>query len=78
MTPKTPTRESPFSLTFGTEVVLPPEVVFLTLRAKHFEENSSEQGLQENLDLIEEQRAEEHLRTLAYHKVIALLYNHKV
>ncbi|RWV79119.1 hypothetical protein GW17_00059803, partial [Ensete ventricosum] len=34
--------------------------------------------LRENLDLLEERRAEAHLRTLAYKKAIVRLYDHKV
>ncbi|RWW05462.1 hypothetical protein GW17_00031261 [Ensete ventricosum] len=78
MTPKASTGEFPFSLAFGTETILPPEVVFPTLRTKNFERGASEQGLQANLDLIEGHRAEAHLRTLTYQRVIALLYNRKV
>ncbi|RWW14422.1 hypothetical protein BHE74_00013252 [Ensete ventricosum] len=63
--------ESPFSLAFGTEAVLLPEVVFPTSQVENFEENTSEQGLQENLNLIEEQKVKAQLRTLAYHKVVA-------
>ncbi|RZS02898.1 hypothetical protein BHM03_00033004 [Ensete ventricosum] len=61
-----------FSLTFGTEVVFP------TLWVKCFEEEALGKRLWENLDLFEERRAEAHLRTLTYKKVIARLYNQMV
>ncbi|RWW07159.1 hypothetical protein GW17_00029471 [Ensete ventricosum] len=70
--------ESPYSLAFGTEVVLPPEVVFPTLRVKHFEPEASEVGLKENLDLVKELRAEAHLHALSYWNAIAQLYNCRV
>ncbi|RWW56122.1 hypothetical protein BHE74_00037186 [Ensete ventricosum] len=38
----------------------------------------SSQQLRENLDLLEEKRADTHLRMLAYKKVFARLYNHRV
>ncbi|RRT66517.1 hypothetical protein B296_00008723 [Ensete ventricosum] len=77
-TPKTPTGESPYSLAFRTEVVLPPEVVFLTLRVQTHGEEASNQQLCENLDLLEEKRADTHLRTLAYRRAITKLYNCRV
>ncbi|RRT32095.1 hypothetical protein B296_00058935 [Ensete ventricosum] len=78
MTPKTPIREFPYSLAFGIEVVLPPEVIFPTLRIEHFEQEASGLGLKENVDLIEELRAKAHQRALTYQKVIARLYNRRV
>ncbi|RRT32684.1 hypothetical protein B296_00040305, partial [Ensete ventricosum] len=77
-TPKTLTGESPYSLAFGTEVVLPPEVVFLTLRIQTHDEEASNQQLCENLDLLEKKRADAHLRMLAYRRATAKLYNHRV
>ncbi|RWW19930.1 hypothetical protein BHE74_00006073 [Ensete ventricosum] len=74
---KTPTGESPFILAFGTEAVLPPEVVYPTFRVESYEESSSSDRLRENLDFLEEQRAEAHLRALTYKKVVARLYNCK-
>ncbi|RWW79658.1 hypothetical protein BHE74_00012035, partial [Ensete ventricosum] len=53
-------------------------VVFQTLLVENFEEHTSEEGLQANLDLLEEQRVEAHLRALACKKVMAKLYNQKV
>ncbi|RWW65453.1 hypothetical protein BHE74_00027247, partial [Ensete ventricosum] len=72
---KTPTGESPYSLPFGIEAVLPPEVVFPTLRVQTDGEEASNQQLRENLDLLEEKRADAHLRTLAYRRAVTKLYN---
>ncbi|XP_064993979.1 uncharacterized protein LOC135630743 [Musa acuminata AAA Group] len=69
-TPKTASRESPFSLAFGTKVVLPPEMMFSTLHTSNYEQGDSEKGLRANLDLLEERRAKAHLHTLAYKKAI--------
>lgn len=77
-TPKASSRESSFSLAFETEVVLPPEMLFPTLRTDTFEENNSEQSLRASLDLLKERRAKAHLRTLVYKKAMTRLYNHKV
>ncbi|XP_064957834.1 uncharacterized protein LOC135608726 [Musa acuminata AAA Group] len=67
-TPKTTLGESPFSLAFEIEAVLPPEMVFPTLRTIAYKQDNSEEGLRANLDLLEERRAKAHLRTLAYKK----------
>ncbi|RWW60045.1 hypothetical protein BHE74_00032985 [Ensete ventricosum] len=78
MTPKTPMGESPFSLTFGTEAVLPPEMVYTTLRVESYEEPTSSDRLRENLDLLKERRAKAHLRAFTYKKTVARLYDYKV
>lgn len=59
-------------------MVLLPEVVFPTPRIENFEEETSEEGLRANLDLVEERRANARLRALAYKKTIAKLYNQRV
>ncbi|RRT50791.1 hypothetical protein B296_00037883, partial [Ensete ventricosum] len=77
-TPKTSTTESPFNLTFGTEAVLLPEVVYPTFRVETYEESTLSNQLRANLDLLEERRATMHLRILGYKKVVANLYNRRV
>ncbi|XP_009386946.2 uncharacterized protein LOC103973966 [Musa acuminata AAA Group] len=77
-TPKTTSGESLFSLAFGTDAVLSPEMEFPTLRTIVYKQDDSEEGLWANLDLIEEKRAEAHLRILAYKKAMARIYNRKV
>ncbi|RWW09222.1 hypothetical protein GW17_00027298 [Ensete ventricosum] len=76
--PKAQTGEPLFSLAFSAEAVLSSTVVFPTLQAKCFEEDSSGRSLLENLDLLEEYRAKAHLWTLAYKKVGVRLYNQRV
>ena len=44
-TPKTPTGESPYSLSFGTEAVLPSEVAVPTPRTASYSEEASCEGL---------------------------------
>ncbi|XP_065015514.1 uncharacterized protein LOC135642962 [Musa acuminata AAA Group] len=77
-TPKTVTGEFPYSLTFGTEAVLPPEVAIATLRIGGYDEEVSNEGLRAALDLLEEQRADAHLKALSYKRVVAKVYNRKV
>ncbi|XP_065049834.1 uncharacterized protein LOC135679779 [Musa acuminata AAA Group] len=77
-TPKTATGESPYSLSYGTEAVLPPEVVFPTPRVEEYQETTSDQGLRAGLDLIEERRAGAHRRELSYKRAVARVYNRRV
>ncbi|RRT41866.1 hypothetical protein B296_00044003 [Ensete ventricosum] len=67
--------ESPYSLAFGTEGVLPPEVIFLTLRIENFTPEALEAGLRKNLDMLKERRAKAHLKNLHYQRAVAQLYN---
>ncbi|XP_064986960.1 uncharacterized protein LOC135625801 [Musa acuminata AAA Group] len=77
-TPKTATGESPYSLTFGTEAVLLPEVVIATLRTRSYDEEVSNEGLGASLDILEEQRANAHLKALSYQRAVVRTYNRKV
>ncbi|RWW63459.1 hypothetical protein BHE74_00029359, partial [Ensete ventricosum] len=64
-----------FSLIFGTEAVLSPEVVYPTFWVETYQEPSSSDRLRENLDLLEERRATMHMQILGYKKAVANLYN---
>ena len=55
-TPRRSTRETPFSITYGAEVVIPLEARFPTLRMSPFTPSSNDEQLRESLDLIKEQR----------------------
>ena len=77
-TPKTPTGESPYSLTFGTEAVLPSEVAIPTPRTADYGEEASGEGLRSNLDLLEERRADAHQKALSYKRAVARVYNRSV
>ncbi|RWW82490.1 hypothetical protein BHE74_00009049 [Ensete ventricosum] len=69
---------SPYSLAFGIEVVLAPEVIFITLRIENFTTETSEAGLREKLDMLEERKAKAHIKTLHYERAIARLYNRRI
>uniref|UniRef100_A0A804JFN3 Integrase catalytic domain-containing protein n=1 Tax=Musa acuminata subsp. malaccensis TaxID=214687 RepID=A0A804JFN3_MUSAM len=77
-TSKIMTGESPYSLSYGTEAILPPEVVFPTPQAEKYDEEASARGLRAGLDLIEERRADAHLKDLSYKRAVARIYNRKV
>ena len=50
------TGETPFSLTYGAEVVIPLETGFPTLRTSSFNPRDNDEQLTKSLDLIEEKR----------------------
>ena len=65
-TPRKSTGETPFSMTYGAEVVIPLENGFLTMRSSAFTSDGNDELLKKNLDLIEE-RHENAMVQLAYY-----------
>ena len=55
-TPRKSTGETPFSMTYGAEVVIPLENGFPTMRSSAFTSDRNNELLKKNLDLIEERR----------------------
>ena len=66
-TPHKSTRETPFSMTYGAEVVISLEIGFPTLRTSSFTSNNNDGLLEKSLDLIEERR-ENAMVQLAYYQ----------
>ena len=54
--PRRSTRETPFSMTYGAEAVIPLETGFPTLKTSSFSLNSNDNLLEMGLDLIKERR----------------------
>lgn len=65
-TPWKSTGETPFSMTYGAEAVIPLETGFPTLRTSTFTPSSNDGLLEKSLDLIEEPR-EKAMVQLAYY-----------
>ena len=59
--------ESPFSMTYGAEAVIPLETGFPTTRTSSFNPKDNDEQLTRNLDLIEERR-ENAIVQLAYYQ----------
>ncbi|XP_071687933.1 uncharacterized protein [Rutidosis leptorrhynchoides] len=68
--------ETPFSLAYGTEAVLPAEIQVLSNRTTNTEHNK--ENLRINLDLVEERREAALIREASYKKTIEKYYNKKV
>ena len=66
-TPRRSTRETPFSMTYGTEGIIPLEIGFPTLKTSSFCPSSNNELLKKILDLIEERR-ERAMFQLAYYQ----------
>ena len=51
---RTPTRETPFKLAYGSETVIPAEVYMANQRVTMYQDKDNEEQLRLNLDLIDE------------------------
>ncbi|KAL0462458.1 UNVERIFIED_CONTAM: hypothetical protein Slati_0133400 [Sesamum latifolium] len=77
-TPRGSTGESPFSLVYGTEAIIPVELGIPSRRVMNFSEECNENLLRENLDLIEELREKAFLRIQRYKNIMINSYNKRV
>ena len=66
-TPRKSTGETPFSMTYGAEAVIPLENGFLIMRTSTLTSDGNDELLKKNLDLIEERR-ENTMVQLAYYQ----------
>ncbi|GFZ01679.1 hypothetical protein Acr_15g0002880 [Actinidia rufa] len=77
-TSRIPTGETPYSMVFGTESVIPVEIGMPSFRTLNFDKNGNEGELRLNLDLLDEKREIAELRQAAYKNRIAKYYNERV
>ena len=77
-TVQTPTKETPFKLTFGTKAVIPVEIGLTTLRMTFHKEEENEGQFRLNLDLLDETRKKAAQRIAFYQGKMAKYYNTKV
>ncbi|XP_071699837.1 uncharacterized protein [Rutidosis leptorrhynchoides] len=75
---KKSTGETPFSLVYGSEVVIPAEILVPTHRVANFDEEANEGALGENLNFIEERRLMAAIREANNKQQIAKNYNKRV
>ena len=66
-TPRRSTGETPFSMSYGAEAVIPIETGFPTLRTQTFNPNDNDRLLERSLDLLEKRR-ENAMVQLAYYQ----------
>ena len=77
-TPSSTTRETPFSLAFGAEAMIPVELAIPSLRAQSYLPAENEELQRMELDLVQERRDNAQLRVAAYHQQVAKYYDSRV
>uniref|UniRef100_A0A2N9EW67 Integrase catalytic domain-containing protein n=1 Tax=Fagus sylvatica TaxID=28930 RepID=A0A2N9EW67_FAGSY len=77
-TVKIPTGETPFRMTYESEVVVPVKIGLTTLRTSTYDDQQNEEQLRLNLVLIDEVREMAETRMKRYQKNMACHYNAKV
>ncbi|KAI3794811.1 hypothetical protein L1987_37450 [Smallanthus sonchifolius] len=77
-TPKTSNGETPFSLTYGHDAVIPVELGMPTMRITAAKNGDNDQELRMNLDLLEERRERAAILEAKYKQIMAKYYNKNV
>ena len=75
---RTPTRETPFNLTYGIEAVILVEVGLTSLRKEFFDEQSNDDKLKLNLDCLDEVKDQASQRMTKYQQKMTEYYNQRV
>nr|GEW76781.1 reverse transcriptase domain-containing protein [Tanacetum cinerariifolium] len=75
---KTSNGETPFSLTYGSEVVIPAEICMPTYRTMMIREGLNKEEIRLNLDLLTERRELAAIQEAKYKKKLEQYYNKKV
>ena len=77
-TARTPTGETPFRLTYGTEAVIPVEVGVSSTRREAFSEEGNDDKLRLNLDCLDKVRDKASSRMAKFQQKMAEYYNKRV
>ena len=72
---RTPTRETPFKLAYGSEAIITIEVHMASHKVMKYQDKENEEQLRLNLDLIDEVRMETKQRTTRYKNLMARQYD---
>ena len=75
---RTPTGETPFRLTYGSEAVIPAEVGITSYRVHNHNENRNDEAMPLQLDLMDELRTTVEQRLARYQNRMAQYYNSRV
>ncbi|GKB46013.1 hypothetical protein Tco_0896766 [Tanacetum coccineum] len=70
--------ETPFSLTYGSEAVIPAEIGIPTYRTLMIREGYNEEEMRLNLDMLQERREATAIREARYKTKMEQYYNKKV
>ena len=77
-TTRMPTGETPFWLTYGSEVVIPAEVGLISYRVDSHDKSKNDKTIHLQLDLVDEVRATAEQRLARYQDRMAKHYNSRV
>ncbi|CAA7047599.1 unnamed protein product, partial [Microthlaspi erraticum] len=77
-TSKIATGETPYSLVYGMEAVVPSEVTVKTIRTEHLQYQENEELMKLDLDLLDEKRETARIQNWCYQQDIARRYNKNV
>jgi hypothetical protein len=77
-TRRTPTEETPYALTFGTEAVILAELGSGSLRVESYGAEANSEGLRLHLDLLQEKRDHAQITMSAYQERMVKYFNRKV
>ena len=77
-TARTPTGETPFRLTYGSEAVIPAEVRITSYKVHNHDENRNDEAMRLQLDLMDELRTTVEQRLARYQNRMAQYYNSRV
>lgn len=77
-TARTPTGETPFNLTYGTEAVILVKVGLTSIKRYFFDDEGNNDQLRLNLDYVDEVREQASQRMAKYHQKMARYYNQRV
>lgn len=75
---RTPTSETPFSLTYGMEAVIPAEVGSPSFRVSHYNPRLNEEGIVLHLDLLQERREDAKVAWATYQRQVAKYFDKNV
>ena len=77
-TPRRSTGETPFSLAYGSEAIIPLEIGLPTLRTSEWEPTRNNLAQSQALDLLEERRDQAMIRLASYQQQLKKGYNKNV
>ena len=74
-TPRVTIGETPFSLTYGFEAVVPTEISLPSYRVANYDDQLNEEALRVELDLVEEKRDQAYLRMAVFKQRVLHRFN---
>ena len=77
-TARTPTRETPFQLAYGSDAVIPAKIGLTSYRVEYYNEDKNEKAMHLQLDLVDKVRATTEQRLVRYQNLMAKHYNSNV